>query len=193
VSVGGEVTAEQVRWDAPHVGPPGSEVVGPAMVDLMQRFDRVASVMGALLRQAEHAKQDFMVEQVVPFQTDASGNAVVMLYQVPQGAIGSLCLLGIDEAAVTADSPDTRATLSLTIYRAPAGTTMPATAVGALLDCLPQTPGVATQIPQSFTYGTTRTSPTIKGPLAFWLSVRNANTSRQCSATFSCYVCLPER
>lgn len=176
-----EVDSTSVPGSSSRPPAPGGESAGPplTMLDFQTSLERMLERL--LERDARQRSGYRYYEAVIPFATDASGNAAVKLFEVPAGALGSLVLVAVDEAGVTPQSPDTRATLSLELVIGSAGTTLSAS-VGELVDCLPQTPGVAAQIPSTFNYGDKETSPRTTGPRAFWLVVQNANASKQCAA-----------
>jgi hypothetical protein len=170
-----------MRTRQPVPPPPGEESAGPALSILIEQTQLTRVALEHLVQEARWKAMARFSSITVPFATDASGNATVSLFDVPQDHQASLVLLSVDEAAVTPQAPDTRATLSITLYAGLPG-------IGALLDCIPQTPGVPAQIPCSFNYGAELTAPRLYGPTPFVLRVSNANASKQCAARLGLWV-----
>lgn len=64
---------------------PGSESAGPAMFNLVQETARSILVQNDLIQKAIPLLNSRTVTERVAVQTDANGNADVILYRVPQG------------------------------------------------------------------------------------------------------------
>ncbi len=164
-----------------HPPPPGEEAAGPALTQLVEQTSRAAAALEHLYREARWKSQARYSSIAVPFATDGSGNATVQLFEVPQDSQGTLVLCAVDEAGVTPQAADTRATLSLILHAGRPG-------VGSMVDCIPQTPGVPAQLPSVFLYGNELTAPRVYGPTAFFLQVQNGNASKQCVARIGIWV-----
>ncbi len=170
---------------------PGSEVAGPALTELVYELRQYTRGMMELLSRAKtEARIRYITGRAVG-QSDANGDAVIMLEQVPQGATGHLVWCAIDLAGVTPAAPMTAATLWHAIYAASSASRNPV-AVGALLDCSPNDPAVDAQLPHVYSYGDPYTSPTLVGPEAFYVVVDATTAARQIGVRYGLLIEQPE-
>lgn len=184
---------QQTVYRDTFVGPePGSEVGGPALTDLVVEIRRAVEGLHHLYGQARSQLRERIQTERVGFNTDASGNAIVSLFQVPDGATGYLMLCSLEERGKTPASPDTSAELWHGIYGlASAGQGITTVPFGGMLDCSPLTPAADAQIPYVYTYGDRHGAPTLTGPGTFYFVVQGATASVQGSVRAQVLVCHP--
>jgi len=174
----------------------GTEVAGPAMVELVTIMARTASIMHSLEQRAKAEARQRLYAGRAAGQTDANGDVAIPLFEVPQGATGYLMRCAIDFAGVTPAGPLTNANLWHAIYEGgPPGSGMTAAqvvAVGNLLDAQPQSPTVDAVLPYVYAYGDRYAAPVLVGPGTFWAIVDAATAARQVGVRYSVLVEQPE-
>lgn len=174
---------------------PGREVGGPALTDLVMTIRQVAEGMEALYRQARFESMRRIQRGVTPGQTDANGDCILPLFQVPQGATGHLMLCALDEAGVTPAAPDTNANLYHGIYgiTGPTQRAADVIAVGNLLDTLADAATAGDfKIPAVYKYTDPLGAPSLVGPGMFVAYIDAATAARQVAARWAVYVEQPE-
>jgi hypothetical protein len=175
--------------------PPGEEVAGPALAPFLLELRGALRAELELLASARLGSRARTYSGVASGQTDGSGNAVLPLFEVPNGGIGRLVWATIDEAAVTPATPDTSGSLFHGVWAASASgiTTVAAVvAVGSLLDYRLNAPtrGDAL-IPDVYSYGSEVAAPTLVGPATFYFVVEAANTAKQVACRWTVVVDQP--
>jgi hypothetical protein len=149
-----------------------------------------------LYHQARYEAMYRIQRGVAQGATDSStGDALLQLFQVPQGCTGYLMLCALDEAGVTPAVPDTSATLWHAIYGTggPASTQAGVVAVGQLFDFQLNAPtrGDA-MLPDVYKYAAKEGAPSLVGPGVFWAVIDAATVSRQVAARYAVLVEQPE-
>lgn len=172
---------------------PGEESAGPPLTEMVALLGRTVAGLDALYRQARQEAVKREYHGVASGQTDANGDLAVRLYEVPQGATGKLLYATFDLAGVTPASPMTAATLWHGIYAAPAGasTLAQVVAVGAMLDCQPDTVAADTQLPFPYHWDYLA-GPGLVGPGAFYAVVDATTAARQLAVRFGVCIEQPE-
>lgn len=173
---------------------PGEEAAGPPLTHLVVDLRRAVDALEALYRRARQEAQVRYVTGRAGGQTDANGDAAIFLFEVPQGATGYLVHCALDEDGVTPANPDTSLNLWHAIYAGSGKdqTRAQVVAVGSLLDCTPQSPGIDTQIPFVYLYGEHYAAPTLVGPQSFYLVIDAATASKQIGVRFGLLIEQPE-
>lgn len=174
---------------------PGTEAGGPPLVDLVRMLERVAIGQEALYRQARWEATRRIQRGVTNGATDANGDAILPLFQVPQGATGYLMLCTLDEAGVTPAAPDTNANLYHGIYatNGPVSRAADVIAVGQLLDTLPDAATAGDfKIPAVYKYPDAAGAPSLVGPGFFVVYIDAATATRQVAARWAVLVEQPE-
>jgi hypothetical protein len=174
---------------------PAGESAGPPLTDLVIEVRRALRAELSLLAQARGEAQAREHLGVASGQLDASGNALLKLFEVPAGATGYLMAAALDEPAVaTAANPDTNANLWHGIFAGGPAARAPADVIGpgSLLDCRPLAPTPDAQIPFVYTYGSERAAPTLVGPGTFYAVIQAATAGRLIVCRWHVYVAQPE-
>lgn len=173
---------------------PGTESIGPPLVDLVAELRHTAQVMQSLFSYARRDVRYRLQHLTGQFQCDGNGDGGVEIFEVPQGAVASLGWLAIDEGAdaVTPANPDTNANLWHAIFAVGSGTPTAAQAAakGGFLDGRPNAPTPDAQIPFAYVYGSEKAAPRLAGPQAFWLVVDAATADSM--ITFRGIVCVEQ-
>ena len=115
---------------------PGIESAGPSLFHLVQRTHRSIEVQNELLKNAIPLLNKRTIVEYGTGTTDASGNADIVIYQVPAGMQLKITRVNIEDATHTPATPFTNAAGWLALIRGQKF------AVGCILDFLPN-PGVA--------------------------------------------------
>lgn len=176
-----DVVSEQVPGRLVTPPAPGTESIGPAMVDLVTEMRSIARMTQALYTDAVRDvryRYEYVRKQ---FQCDANGDGAVQIFEVPQGATAALTVLSVDQPGVTPAAPNTSADLWHAIFGGPGGNPTPAqvNAKGEMLDMRPNAPSPDAQIPFAYLYGDVKAAPRLPGPEAFWFVVDAATASAQ--------------
>lgn len=188
-----QVDVPGVQRGHPH---PGGEVAGPALTDLVITMRRAAEGMEQLFRQARMEAMFRFQRGVAQGQTDANGDALLHLFEVPQGATGYLTMVTLELAGADPANPVTGANPWHAIYAAQ-GTRSSRLAdiiqVGGLVDFLltDATAGQA-KLPDVYKYGDKNSAPSLVGPNSFWAVIRLFTAARQVTARWQVLVEQPE-
>lgn len=175
---------------------PGSDSTGPALTELVVSVRQAVAALQALYSQARAEAMYRIQRGVAQGATDGTtGDALLQLFQVPQGCTGYLMLCALDEAGVTPAAPDTSGTLWHAIYgtAGPAANQADVVAVGQLFDFQLNAPtrGDA-MLPDTYKYASKEGAPSLVGPGVFWAVIDAANTARQVAARYAVLVEQPE-
>jgi hypothetical protein len=172
---------------------PDPDVAGPALTPIVYELQRVVNGLDVLYSRARMEAQLRPQVGVAQANTDANGDAVLKLFEVPQGATAYLLLCALDQAGVDPASPQTSATLWHAIYGAGAGvSTTGVVAVGNLMDARPNAPTPDAQIPFAYVYASRYGAPTLVGPATFYAVIDGAGATRQVAARFVALIEQPE-
>jgi hypothetical protein len=172
---------------------PDEDIAGPALTPLVYELRRVVNGLDILYARARQEAQLRPQIGVAQANTDANGDALLKLFEVPQGATAYLMLCAIDQAGVDPGSPQTSATMWHAIYGAGAGVSAAGVvAVGNLMDARPNAPTIDAQIPFAYVYASHYGAPTLIGPATFYVVIDGAGATRQVAARFVALVEQPE-
>lgn len=134
----------------PHAPPPGEEVSGPALFELYRKTAHAVEVQNELLRAAIPLMDRRIIVEYKTGQTDANGNADIVIYQVPQGMQFITTRVNVEDATHTPASPYTNAAGWIALIRGQAF------APGCIVDFIPNPPLTNGPIlPASITDGAT--------------------------------------
>jgi len=142
---------EQIYADSARPPYPGTESAGPALYDLVDRTARALEVQSRLLRDAIPLLNRRIMVEYKTGQTDANGNADIVLYQIPAGMQFIVTRVNVEAAGFNAGTPFSAAGAWIALTRSQTF------AVGTTLDFLPNPPnaGATPILPASISDGAT--------------------------------------